>query len=253
MAGWSIALDEYGNFSSASETRVGGPGLRRDSVSIRGSGSGSGSDPKNYPYLRGTAADLSPGVDVSGTTAGPGHTYRIVLDSRTSGTTLVSVERNTGSGFNTLIAPFNAQTSTQAALPANFFMSLTGSTGGSNNIHELDDLQVCATQINPVGQQIDHFELSHLGNALTCNPLAVTVKACVDSAVPCTTPYTGTSPALTATLSPNGWSGVNFNAGVANAQLTVRTASTVRLNVDSSTPPLTAFQNLVQVRSGCLG
>lgn len=236
--GWlGIALDEYGNFSSPSETRVGGPGLLRDSVSIRGSGSGT----NGYPYLRGTAAALNPGVDVSGSTAGPGHTYRIVLDSRTSGATLVSVERNTGSGFNTLIAPFNAQTSSQAELPANFFMSLTGSTGGSNNIHELDDLQVCATQINPVGQQIDHFELSHLGNALTCNPLAVTVKACVDNAVPCTTPYTGTNPALTATLSPNGWSGLNFSAGVANAQLAVRTASTVRLNVDSSTPPLTAL------------
>ena len=237
--GWAaIALDEYGNFSNPTETRIGGPGLRQDSVSVRGSGSGT----TNYRYAAGTSANLSPGIDVSGSTPGPGHTYRITLDSRVSGKTMVMVERNTGSGFTTLISSFDIRTTTnQAALPSDFFLSLTGSTGGSNNIHELDDLQVCATRINSVGAQIDHYELSHASNALTCTPLPVTVKACLDSAVPCTTPYTGTNPPLSASLSPAGWSGLNFAGGVASAQLAVRTPGTVRMNVSSSAPPLKAL------------
>lgn len=250
--GWlGIALDEYGNFSNPTETRSGGPGLRQDSVSIRGSGTGT----NGYRYLAGTSANLNPGIDISGTSAGPGHTYRITLDSTVSGRTMVTVERNTGSGFTTLISSFNAQAAAgQAGLPSDFFLSLTGSTGGSNNIHELDDFQVCATRINSIGQQIHHFELSHQGNALTCSPLPVSVKACVDSAVPCTTPYTGNNPTLTANLVPAGWSGLNFVNGVATARLAIRTESTVNMRVVSSTPPLTALaQTWCQVGFGAWG
>lgn len=239
--GWlGIALDEYGNFSNPTETRIGGPGLRQDSVSIRGSGSGT----SNYRYLAGTAANLNPGVDVSGATPGPGHIYRITLDSRTTGSTLVSVERNTGSGFSTLIAPFNAMANAnQAALPSDFFVSLTGSTGGSNNIHELDDFQVCATRINPIGQQIDHFEFSYAGQALTCNPQPVTVRACLNAS--CSSLYTDP---VSVTLSPaTGWSAVapatlssgnvlNFSGGTAAARLQRTTVGNLSIGVSNSSP-----------------
>ncbi|MFZ3182899.1 MAG: DUF6701 domain-containing protein [Pseudomonas sp.] len=248
--GWlGVGLDEYGNFSNE-----GGPnsvGQRPDSVAVRGSGSGT----NGYGYIAGTAANLSPGIDVSGSTAGPGHLYRITVDGRSSGQVLLTVERDTtGSGNSLVVLPnlngINVRAATgQVVEPANFFLSLTGSTGGSTNIHEIDDLQLCALQINPVGQQIDHFELTHANNALTCTPLPVTVKACLDSAVPCTTPYTGTSPALSASLSPATWSGLNFSNGVASAQLAVRAAGTVRMNVDSSTPALKAFAQ-TQCKSG---
>ncbi|CAN7340035.1 MSHA biogenesis protein MshQ [Pseudomonas sp. LjRoot71] len=239
--GWlGIALDEYGNFSNPTETRIGGPGLRQDSVSIRGSGSGT----SNYRSLAGTAANLNPGVDVSGATPGPGHIYRITLDSRTTGSTLVSVERNTGSGFSTLIAPFNAMANVnQTALPSDFFVSLTGSTGGSNNIHELDDFQVCATRINPIGQQIDHFEFSYAGQALTCNPQAVTVRACLNAS--CSSLYTDP---VSVTLSPaTGWSAVfpatlsggnvlNFSGGTAAARLQRTTVGNLSIGVSNSSP-----------------
>lgn len=239
--GWlGIALDEFGNFSNPTETRVGGPGARADSVSIRGSGSGT----SGYRYLRGTAANLNPGVDVSGSTPGPGHTYRITLDSRTSGRTLVSVERNTGSGFATLIAPFDAQAEAgQAALPQNFFVTFTGSTGGSNNIHELDDLSFCADRLDAIGQQIDHFRFEYSGTAVTCSPQPVTVRACLDSA--CSALFTDP---VSVTLAPNsGWTAtapatvtggnvLTFSGGLANAQLRSSAVGTVTLGVTGSVP-----------------
>ena len=255
--GWlGVGIDEFGNFStegSVSPTPP-GPGRRPDSVAIRGSGSGN----TGYRYINGTNTPaLNPGIDVSGATPGPGFLYRITVDGRDPSKALVTVERDTGSGFVVLpnLNAVNVLAATgQAALPANFFLSLTGSTGGSTNFHELDDLQVCAAEINLIGQQIDHFELSHAGNALTCTPLAVTVKACMDSAVPCTTPYTGTNPPLSAVLSPADWSGLTFSGGVANAQLSVRTAGTVRMSAVSSTPPLKALsQTRCKTGSGAWG
>ncbi|HSC82738.1 MAG TPA: DUF6701 domain-containing protein, partial [Pseudomonas sp.] len=235
------------NFSNPTETRNGGPGLRADSVSIRGSGSGT----TGYPYLAGTAAGLSPGIDVAGTTAGPGHTYRITLDSTISGKTLVTVERNTGTAFTTLIPTFDARAkSGQAGLPNDFFMSLTGSTGGSNNIHELDDFQICASRMNTVGQQIDHFDLVYATAApLTCNPLPVTVRACQNAA--CTQLYTGP---MTVTLSPPGWVGGDthtFSGGQATFNLQVRSAGTVTLGVPSSTPSARPQSLTTCSTSGC--
>ena len=253
--GWlGVALDEYGNFSNPTETRNGGPGFRPDSVSIRGSGSGT----SGYAYLDGTAANLNPGIDVSGSTAGPGHTYRITLDSTVSGRTMVTVERNTGSGFTTLVPAFDALAkSGQAQLPSNFFMSLTGSTGGSNNIHELDDFQICATRMNPIGQQIDHFELSYSGTALTCNPQPVTIRACLNSS--CSSLFTDP---VTVTLTPSSyWSAIapatgggntiTFSGGTAQARLSVATAGTVVVGVTGSDPVAKAYGTTVCSTSGC--
>ncbi|MBB2496791.1 DUF6701 domain-containing protein [Aquipseudomonas ullengensis] len=253
--GWAgIALDEYGNFANPTETRVGGPGLRQDSVSVRGSGSGT----TGYRYAAGTAANLNPGIDISGSTAGPGHTYRITLDSRVSGRTMVMVERNSGSGFATLVPSFDIRTITgQASLPSDFFLSLTGSTGGSNNIHELDDLQVCATRINPIGAQIDHFEFSYSGTALTCNPQPVTIRACLNSS--CSSLYTDP---VSVTLNPSSyWSAIapasvsgstiTFSGGTAQARLGRPTAGTVSLGVQSSVPATKPLSVPVCSTSGC--
>ena len=236
--GWlGVALDEYGNFSNPTETRVGGPGLRADSVSVRGSGSGTA----GYRYLAGTGASLSPGIDVSGATAGPGHTYRITLDSTIGGKTMVTVERNTGSGFTTLIPAFDAQSqSGQTGLPSNFFMSLTGSTGGSNNIHELDDFQICATRMNPVGLQIDHIRVEHDGSALTCQPETVTVKACLDAS--CSSTYPDP---VTVTLTPAaGWvagNSVALTAGVGTMQYRRTTGGSVTFGIQNVNAPVKAF------------
>jgi hypothetical protein len=226
--GWlGIALDEYGNFSNPTEGRLGGPGFRPQSVSIRGSAAG------NYQYLTGTAANLNPRVDLrSTTTAAPGHRYRITVDSRGAGQALVSVQRNTGSGFTNLIAPFNAlAVNGQAPVPENFFLSFTGSTGGSNNNHELDNLSICALRSLPVGEQIDHFEFDYSGQALTCKPETFTIRACKNPA--CSELVTQS---VTATLSPANSANVNWVGGnVISFAGGSTTASLARTQIGSTT------------------
>ncbi|MFM5403766.1 DUF6701 domain-containing protein [Aeromonas veronii] len=240
--GWlGVGLDEYGNFSNPNEGKVGGPGARAQAIAIRG---GVGS---SYRYLAGTTANISPRVDVRGTSsAQPGHLYRLRIDSRVAGRSMVSLDRDSGLGFSNLVAPFNAMaTAGQEQVPADFLLSLTGSTGGANNNHELDDIQICALRSNPIGVQIDHFQLDHSGQPLTCNPETVTVKACADAA--CTTlitdPVTATL-SLTPTSASNGWIGgntVTFSGGSTTVQLRNNTPTAVTIGVSGSTPTTKPF------------
>ncbi|PPA28428.1 MSHA biogenesis protein MshQ [Aeromonas jandaei] len=240
--GWlGVGLDEYGNY--ANEGGDYNPGSRPQAVSIRGSGSGY----SGYRYLSGTSSYLSPSVD-SGTNSNRPHRYRITVDSRTSGQSLVKVERDTGGGYNTLISPINMLSQTgQTAVPSNFLLSLTGSTGSVTNYHEIDNFQICALRSNPIGVQIDHFQLDHSGQPLTCNPETVTVKACADAA--CSTliqdPVTATL-SLTPTSASNGWIGgntVTFSGGSTTVQLRNNTPTAVIIGVSGSTPTTKPFSS----------
>lgn len=151
--GWiGVAVDEFGNYSNPTEGRVLGRGFIADGVAVRGSGSGQ----TGYPYLGGTTGSLSPGVDnASSTSPAYGHYYQIIVDARnsSSGQTWVAVNRDTsgaGSSYSSVVSSFDAYAAstaagyTQAAVPANWQLSFTGSTGGSTNIHELGKVRVCA-------------------------------------------------------------------------------------------------------------
>ncbi|MGY3918209.1 DUF6701 domain-containing protein [Aeromonas eucrenophila] len=243
--GWlGVGLDEYGNY--ANEGGSYNPGTRPQAVSIRGSSASSGTS--GYRYVAGTASNLSPTVD-SGTSSNRPHRYRITVDSRTAGSSLASVERNTGSGYSMLVGPINMLSQTgQAAVPANFLLSLTGSTGSVTNFHELDNVQICALNSSPVGTQIDHFEFDHSGNALTCNPETLTIRACANAS--CSTLVTDQ---VSVTLTPtkngsNGWVGSNqvtyngntatvtFSGGTTTLQLRNNLASAMTVGVSGSTP-----------------
>ncbi|OYT96195.1 MAG: hypothetical protein CFE49_08665 [Pseudomonas sp. PGPPP3] len=255
--GWlGVGIDEYGNFSS--EGGPGGVGQRADSVAIRGSGSAV----VGYRYIAGTLANLNPGIDsAASTSAAPGHTYRITVDGRFSNEARVTVERDSGAGF-AVLSGLNAVNvlaaiNSQAPLPSDFYLSLTGSTGGSTNIHELDELQVCATDINPIGQQIDHFEFIYTASALPCNPQPVSIRACLNSS--CSSLYTNP---VSVTLSPVSYwtatapatfsgSTITFSGGSALAQLRVPTASSVALAAQSSVPTTKPNSQTVCSTTGC--
>lgn len=250
--GWlGVGIDEYGNFSG--EGGATNKGRRQQSVVVRGSGAGT----SGYNYLKGTCNDgssntngscLSPTVD-SGTDGNRPHRYRLTIDSRTSGQSMVKVERNTGSGYSTLIDSFNAaEQSGQAAIPENLLLSLTGSTGDLTNAHQIDNVQICALNSSPVGTQIDHFEFDHSGNALTCNPETLTIRACANAS--CSTLITDP---VSASLMPtrsgsNGWvasnqvtyngntATVTFSGGSTRLQLRNNLASTMTVGVSGSIP-----------------
>jgi MSHA biogenesis protein MshQ len=174
--GWlGVGIDEYGNFANPNEGKNGGSGFERDSVALRGSGSGT----TGYPYLTSTGT-LSPGIDQSGSTPNPGHRYKITVDhTMGGGQAFVTVERDTGSGYIAVIPRFDiyATNPSQAAVPENWVVSFTGSTGGATNIHEVGDLQVCAAQPISAYGSPDHYAISHSSPGITCEGSVITVTA----------------------------------------------------------------------------
>ena len=151
--GWiGVGLDEYGNYQNPTEGRSGGPGARAQSVAVRGSGSGT----TGYAWLGGTAANLSPLLSsASSTTPARGDLYQVIVDARgeynTTKSTAVAVNRDTGNGYGSLVGIDNVYTAstTQSAVPANWQISFTGSTGASTNIHEIGAVRICASSIVP--------------------------------------------------------------------------------------------------------
>ncbi len=250
--GWlGVGIDEYGNFSG--EGGSVNKGRRKQSVAVRGSGSGT----SGYNYLKGTCNNgansangncLSPTVD-SGSDSNRPHRYRLTIDSRITGQSLVKVERNTGGVYSTLIDSFNAAAqSGQAAIPENLLLSLTGSTGDATNAHQIDNVRICALNSNPVGTQIDHFEFDHSGQALTCNPETLVIRACANAS--CSQLFTDPVSAILTPLKngSNGWiagsqvsyngntATVNFSGGTTTLQLRNNLATAITVGVSGSTP-----------------
>lgn len=217
--GWvGVAIDEFGNFSSNTEGRTGGtaPGQRADSVAVRGSGSGQ----TGYPYMAGSAT-LSPEIDnAASTSASRGYLYKFTVDARcyqsnTTGCTNpslakmteVKVERDTGTGYTTVVPAFDAfaVNASQADVPANWKLSLTGSTGGGTNIHEVSGLKVCAQTITPPAGyriQVDNLLPSSCTTAANGKPI-VTITA-LDNAGNTLTSYANPVTLMTRIGSPNG-------------------------------------------------
>ncbi|MCH7370976.1 DUF6701 domain-containing protein [Aeromonas sp. MR16] len=90
------------------------------------------------------------------------------------------------------------------------------------------------------GSQLDHFELTHSGQALTCNPETVVIKACANAGCSqLVTEQVSATLSLTPSSGSNGWVGGNqvvFSGGSTSAQLRNNTASAVTIGVSSSTP-----------------
>lgn len=228
--GWvGIGIDEWGNFSAATEGRIGGPGQRADSVSVRGSGSLL----SGYQYLGGTVANLSPGVDSPTlTTPNPGHVYRITVDARNytwngatgNKTTLVSVERDTtgtGNSFASLVPSFDAFVAnpSQAPVPANWKLSFTGSTGAAVNSHEIGSLKICAQTITPPAGyriEIDNLAPSTCGTPGGSPSSPVITVTAVDTNGNNVTTYTNTV-TLSATLIGGGASAAVWTKKPGNA------------------------------------
>ncbi len=162
---------------------------------------------------------------------------------------MVKVERDTGNGFTSLIDSFDALDPAlgQSPLPQDFYVSLTGSTGALTNIHELDNVEICALKSREVGVQVDHFELQYSGQPLTCNPEEITIKACANPDCSLLITEQVAVSLLPQSLQDGGWyplSGANnvngntvtFTGGTGKVLLRNNTQTQVTLGVNNSVP-----------------
>ncbi|MBI1175563.1 MAG: hypothetical protein GC139_09915 [Sideroxydans sp.] len=251
--GWmGIGLDEWGNYPCNNESRTGypvgwtdpvlgagavvctGSGGGNHYVAIRGSGNGT----TGYNLIANTGL-IATTAPASGAAGASPYRYRITLDHSDSVHAYVTVERDTtgtGNSYATLVPKFDIKgtNSGQAAVPPNWLVSFTGSTGGSTNNHELKQVHVCANTV--AGIALDHLEIEHAsGTGVTCSPSTLTIKACSDAATPCT-PYTG---GVTGTLNASGAATVNWSGG---SSFSIPVGfSTVTKDVQVTTPNVPAI------------
>lgn len=244
--GWlGIGLDEYGNYSKEGGSINHNSNSTSQSVVLRGSGQ----NYSGYNYISGNR--VSPDIDNNNGNSQT-HRYRITIDSRNNNTANVTVERSVqwkgdSPRFSTIIGPINVLSNqyNQAAIPENFIMSLTGSTGQLYNTHEIDNFKVCALYSKPMGQQIDHFEFNHPGQGSTCDVSDVTLRACADAS--CSTLFTDEVDVTlnTSNLGGDGYwlngNNITMRNGVANLSIGKQTQGNVTLGVVSSEPSTKPF------------
>jgi hypothetical protein len=148
--GWlGVGLDDYGNFSAATEGRVGGgmnsPALTPNSIAVRGQGNNS----SGYVYLTGanlTALGL-PSMDLPGSTTRPNQssadfrhaTIRVSSDNKLS----VTMQYGAGANATTKTVIDNYQLpADQMIRPETFKLGFSAATGSGAEIHEIRNLEV---------------------------------------------------------------------------------------------------------------
>ncbi|MBD2068882.1 DUF4347 domain-containing protein [Leptolyngbya sp. FACHB-671] len=129
-----IGFDEFGNFSSGTEGRVGGPGRRRNTVAIRGS------EANDYEYLTGNS-NLPGRIDTPNATNRDDARRRVNIELDPGGLIDVRMDFNGDNDFSDagelVIDSFNVVEANGSPLPANFKFGFASSTGDSTNIHEI--------------------------------------------------------------------------------------------------------------------
>jgi len=142
-----IGIDEWGNFSSPTEGRVGGPGQRPNSVAVRGTASTS------WAYLGGSPANVGQLWFNQGTRPLQlGTQYRKVVIYLTPvpAPNYLRVDVYLQFGYNQPLTPAAIGIYTGQPIPANVKIGYAASTGGSTNNHEIRNLL-----INPLQTDIN--------------------------------------------------------------------------------------------------
>lgn len=124
----------------------------------------------------------------------------------------------------------NPQSNIVGAMTAGGSITVAGNASVTYDPDAAADFNLPGACDDGSGPQVDHYQLSYASNALTCQPQAITVTACADSA--CSTSYT-TGPA-SLNLLPSGQT-VTLT-GSTLTQLAVRTPSSVTLAISAASP-----------------
>jgi FtsP/CotA-like multicopper oxidase with cupredoxin domain len=141
-----LALDEYGNYSNPTEGRTGGPGAIPETIAIRGAATVS------YPYLggatvNGKAASLPFSIDQPAATTRPINAPTVRLTLTPAGLLSVAIDHHDGNGFVAYYSQTVVGVAGQPAVPANVYVGIVSSTGGSFERHQIGGFAV--TSLTP--------------------------------------------------------------------------------------------------------
>lgn len=132
-----IGFDTFGNFSRASEGRVGGPGQRAHSIAVRGPMGANRNE--GYAYIGGTET-LSPFSTVGANTTRNDATVRTARITITSSAAIqVEWREENGSWESLLICACP-----DGNLPEELMIGFTAGTGAARSTHEIRNLSVSA-------------------------------------------------------------------------------------------------------------
>ncbi|MDO8991705.1 MAG: Ig-like domain-containing protein, partial [Daejeonella sp.] len=169
----AIGLDEFGNFSNPTEGRQGGVtgpgfgGATPSAVTLRGSGDGNAQVATNYEYL--TSIQTSNQTAMTNASAGTAFQIAGGVNGRTGGSLTSAdagyrkvkmdlVPNGLGTGFNITVIITENTSGTLAphtvvnnfsyipddGIPATLSYGFAASTGGSNNFHEIRNIDILA-------------------------------------------------------------------------------------------------------------
>jgi autotransporter-associated beta strand protein len=137
-----LGIDEFGNYSNPTEGRVGGIGSTPDAIAVRGPGQGL----TGYNYLGGTGTLGTP-LDFPGTgtprpTGDNSRTIQIVITATNQLTVYLKA------GDSGQFVPLYSIDLSGYARPDQLILGFTGSTGGSTNIHEIQNVTLTSVAAN---------------------------------------------------------------------------------------------------------
>lgn len=136
-----LALDEFGDYSNPTEGRTGGPGSVPETIAVRGAAAAT------YPYLGGAtvagkAASLPFSIDQPAVTARPVNAPTVRLTLTPASLLSVAIDHHDGNGFVAYYSQTIVGVAGQPAVPANVYVGVVSSTGGSFERHQIGGLAV---------------------------------------------------------------------------------------------------------------
>ncbi|MCD6188167.1 MAG: DUF11 domain-containing protein [Desulfuromusa sp.] len=142
-----IGVDEWGNFSAATEGRIGGPGRLPNSVAVRGS------EATGWPYLGGSAANVGQlwfNQATRPVQTGPEYRKVVIFLTPVAAPDYLQVDTYIQFGANQPPTQVATNIYTKESIPAQLKVGFAASTGGSTNYHEIRNLE-----ITPFGNSSD--------------------------------------------------------------------------------------------------
>ncbi|MBM4886423.1 MSHA biogenesis protein MshQ [Vibrio parahaemolyticus] len=184
--GWlGIGIDEYGNYELQGAPKREHGSRIKNNIAVRGPGikNSSGKWLDGYQFVKSISSGKRINIDDRPTTV---HRYRIEITTRLGASgeekVLLNVHRKVGSGdWDSLLSAIDVTSYVNVvSKPENLRLSVTASTGGAKNNHEIDNFQVCAEDVNKIVDGIDHFRFEYVSSGDICSSQQVVLKACLD-------------------------------------------------------------------------